>query len=241
MPLIGHGFLARHLEPFVARHPRALLIAAGVADSSCHDPRQWARERRMLETSLEQCRQMGWKAIYWSSLGHGIDDRAALVNEATVPAPMTPYGRHKIAMERLIDNSGVPYLILRVSNLVGDGQNPRQLVPALAAQIVDGIVHVSRGARRDLLHVRDAVALSDRLIDACTTRPIVNLASGFSIPIEQIVDHLCFRLRHDVRRIYDSAHQGYEVSVAELSSIVGGLDEFGFDPTYYQRVIDQHY
>jgi hypothetical protein len=67
--------------------------------------------------------------------------------------PVSPYREHKLAMERLVADSGANWLTLRLSRVVGPRQNPVQLFPSLVRRVRSGTVMVHRGARRDLMDV----------------------------------------------------------------------------------------
>jgi nucleoside-diphosphate-sugar epimerase len=144
-------------------------------------------------------------------------------------------------MEALIRDSRASWLILRLSNLVGRNQNPLQLVPALAAQILAGSVSIWRGARRDILDVRHAVELAARVIGSGSRNVLVNIASGVSTDVEQFVDHLCICLNRHPERHYVERPDSRCVSIERLRTIAGDLSEFGFDQNYWRRLLTRYY
>ncbi|GAA0484595.1 NAD-dependent epimerase/dehydratase family protein [Streptomyces stramineus] len=190
MEIVGRGFLAGHLTAVGARHEAALVLAAGVSTTVAHARADFDREAELVRETLTRCRAEGRTMVLFSTAstalyGPGTDGR-----ENEVLVPRTPYGRHKLAMERLVRDSPVNWLILRLTHLVGSGQRPHQLLPSLINQVRKGAVRVRRGARRDLLDVKDAVRAVDALLEARVTHEVVNVASGVPVPVERIVDRI---------------------------------------------------
>jgi nucleoside-diphosphate-sugar epimerase len=103
------------------------------------------------------------RVVYVSSLaGSGPSTRGVPLPDASVCAPVTPYGRSKIAGENVVREAGVPFTILRPPAIYGPGD--RQFLPAFslarrgfAPVLGDGYQEIS------LIHVRD---LADALIAA---------------------------------------------------------------------------
>src|SRR5688572_29446142 len=132
--------------------------------------------------------------------------------------PREAYGRHKLALESVIRAAGVRHLILRLSNPVGAGQQPHQLLPALADQVRRGFVEVWSGAHRDLIDIDDVVALTDGLLASGAERETFNIASGYAVPIEEIVAYLEARLGTFVLRNYVSRGDRYRVCIDKLKA-----------------------
>jgi NDP-hexose 4-ketoreductase len=241
MPVVGHGFLAEHLESIARTHRDVLFFATGVSRSTCRDDAAFARECVLLSQCIEESRANGWKVVYLSTASIARTDSPAGADEDVLPQPRTPYGAHKLAMERMVQEESDRHLILRLSNPVGAGQRPWQLVPSLAMQVAAGCVHVWDGAMRDIIDVHDFTTLTGLLLAAGVTNQIVNVASGASVSVESLVDHLCVRLGRAARRIYVAGDDVQRVCIDKLRRLVGDLTSFGFDGDYFRRVIDRYY
>jgi NDP-hexose 4-ketoreductase len=241
MPVVGHGFLAHHLEPVARTHRDVLFFAAGVSRSTCRDDAAFARECALLSQSICTARENGWTMVYLSTISISRSDSPDGVDEEAAPQPRTPYGAHKRAMERMVREETDQHLILRLSNPVGAGQQPWQLVPSLAMQVAAGCVTVWNGAMRDIIDVHDVTALTGLLLAAGVTNQIVNVASGASVSVDSLVDHLCTRLGRVAQRIYVAGDDVQRVCIDKLRGLVGDLSSFGFDGDYFRRVIDRYY
>lgn len=74
--------------------------------------------------------------------------------------PRTAYARHKLEEDRLVANTRVPWINLRLFNLFGRYESPTRLVPTLVARLRRGEkAEVTHGAQlRDFNDVDDAAA-----------------------------------------------------------------------------------
>lgn len=241
MSIIGEGFLARHLQRIESIHADVLFLAAGVSHSGCGDESAFEREQRLVHDSIRDARARGLRLVYFSSSGV-VPGRYAPNAAEDVPAsPQCAYGRHKARMEATIRDLCERHLILRLSNLVGDGQQAWQLVPSLVEQITRGRVSIWCGAHRDLIDVEDVVTLTHRVLSAGIVTGVVNVASGVSTPVETLVDYLCERLGCTPERRHVTRVDMHHVPIEKLERIVGPLDAFGFNHAYYRSAIDRYY
>ncbi len=241
MVIVGRGFIAKNLEPIAADHEDVLLLAAGVSRTTATSDSEFVRERLLVEDSVQRCLRDGLRLVFLSTASSGVyGDPQCTGRENETVRPNSPYAAHKLALERILQDSGVDYLVLRLSHLVGQHQQPWQLLPSLVSQVMAGRVMVRRGAQRDLLEVRDMVRITDRLLRDRVCHDIVNVASGVPVPIELIVAHVEQRLgRTAVREIVDVEERSV-IDIGKLRQLVPDVTAMGFGPTYYQQVLDTY-
>ena len=242
MEIVGNGFIAHHLRSLGNRHSDTVAFAAGVSSTRCADDAEYTREMTVLRTTIARCVRDGRRLLYFSTASaemygaphsHGREDER--------PAMRSRYGQHKATVEALLHNNpDLDFLVLRMAHLVGPFQPQHQLVPALVRQIVDGEVRLYRGARRDLIGIAEAVRIIDTLLVTAAQRDIVNVATGVSVPVEQVVAYLEHRLDTVAWRQYVVVSTPYSVSVEKLTRLVPDIREYGFGPTYFQRAIDSY-
>jgi nucleoside-diphosphate-sugar epimerase len=168
--------------------------------------------------------------MYGAMDGLGTEDRPV--------APCTPYGAHKRRLEEQLHTCGTDYLVLRLGHVVGPGQPPHQLIPALVRQIHAGTVRIDRGAVRDLIGVAEVVTIIDWLLGRDPRGETVNVASGTAVPVDDIVDYLERCLGVVPRREYRDAGCSHAISTVKLQSLVPEVATLGFGPGYYRRVLD---
>ncbi|HYP40115.1 MAG TPA: SDR family oxidoreductase [Chloroflexia bacterium] len=243
MHILGRGFIASNFACLSELHARTVLFAAGVSNSRCLDEAEFHREIVMLDDAIRHCRVNDLKLVYFSSSGLVYGGYPGYTQEDGPSVPNTAYGKHKLAMERAIQASGVDYLILRLANVVGPDQKGHQLVPALYAQMQRGVVVVWKGAHRDIIDIADVVRITERLLAQDVSRQVLNVASGVSVPVEDIVAHLEASIGSPVTKQYIDCPDSYAVCIDKLKKTLGAanMDVFGFDTGYYKRVISKYY
>ncbi|BFO18322.1 NAD-dependent epimerase/dehydratase family protein [Streptomyces sp. KM77-8] len=241
MEIVGHGFLAGRLAPLASAHPGTVVFAAGVSSAHSTSESEFAREADLLYQVLERCRDDRMRLVYFSTCGSGMYGTGGHGGSEDGPVfPSTPYGRHKLAMEGVLRSSGVETLVLRLAYTVGWGQRPHQLVPALLTQIRAGRVRVHHGARRDVIHVADVVTIVDAMLAKGVSHDVVNVASGYAVPIEEIVGHLEARLGTVARKQVQHVTADRPVSNEKLLALLPADARPGFAPDYYRTVIDRY-
>jgi len=117
-----------------------------------------------------------------------------------------PYGLVKLAQEGVALAAGaryrIPVVVTRSFNHVGPGQRPGFVIPAFARRVRalrDGVApDIPVGnldVRRDLTDVRDVVRAYRLLLEGITagldTPLVVNVASGHSTAIRDVLEHVC--------------------------------------------------
>ncbi|MEV4868159.1 NAD-dependent epimerase/dehydratase family protein [Streptomyces syringium] len=239
MDIVGNGFLAGSLRPMAERHPGTVALAAGVSWASGTSDADFAREAALVRETALRCKADGRRLLFFSTSATGMYGAAEGPGREDRPVvPCSPYGAHKLALEEQVRATGADHLILRLSHLVGPGQPPHQLLPTLVRQLRGGVVRIHRAATRDLIDVTDTVTVIDRLLTLDLTAETVNVASGVSVPVDQIVDHLERSLGLTARREYQETGSHHTVSIDKLRALVPEVDRLGFGPDYYRRVLD---
>jgi nucleoside-diphosphate-sugar epimerase len=239
MRIIGYGFLARNLAGIASRHPGAVVLAAGVSWASGTSTDQFDRESTLVRETAARCRADGTRLLFFSTASTGMYGLGKEGREDEPVRPSTPYGRHKYGLELALRDSGVDFLALRLSHLVGPHQPAHQLLPALISQIRSGTVQVHRGAYRDLIDVADVVRIVDGLLSHGVSRDVVNVASGRPVAVTDIVDQVERRLGVTAVRHYVDAPANHLVSTAKLRRLLPAIGPDDFPPDYHRPVLDR--
>jgi len=134
------------------------------------------------------------RLVFVSSGGAVYGETRRPATEATCPAPSSYYGVHKLAAEGHVALAGLPFVILRPSNVYG----PRQvggLEGAVVAAFLEQasrqgtlVVHGDGSQTRDLVHVRDLVEALWLLARPDAPVGIRNVSSGRSVTIAGLAD-----------------------------------------------------
>ncbi|MGW0534427.1 NAD-dependent epimerase/dehydratase family protein [Streptomyces sp. NPDC003032] len=241
MEIIGRGFLAGNLAPLAGRHPGVCVLAAGVSATGDTSLAEYGREAERLYELMERCADDGRKLVFLSTASAGMYAlRGGPGREDGPVRPGTAYGRHKLGLEAVLRASGLEWLILRLAHVVGPGEPPHLLLPALTSQIVSGTVRVLRGASRDLIDVTDVVQVIDELLERGVNHEVVNVASGHAVPVEEIITCIEQRLGTRAVRDYVPARAGQPVSTEKLRALVPAVAGMGFGPGYFRGVLDNY-
>ncbi|PJN35394.1 NAD-dependent epimerase/dehydratase [Streptomyces sp. CB02613] len=242
--VIGDGFIARHVRHHLAAariHAHATILAAGVSSTSTTGAEPFRREADLVRAAARHCRENGRLLVFLSSAAPSLYGRTGVGQEDARLAPVTPYGRHKLALEEFVAASGTAWLTLRLAAVTGPRQNPVQLLPSLVQQVRAGTVTVYRGARRDLMDVRHFLAVLEGLLRTGMRNRVVNVASGVAFPVETIVDGIEDRLgRRATRRHLDVPPESLRLSNRRMLTLVPEAAHFGFGPGYLDRILDRY-
>ncbi|MEV5951507.1 NAD-dependent epimerase/dehydratase family protein [Streptomyces sp. NPDC051993] len=239
--VIGRGFLAEYLRQYLPPHVSATILAAGVSDTSETSPERFRREATMVSETALRCREGGRLLVFLSSAATGLYGREGEGREDSHVTPVSPYGQHKLAMERLVANSGAHWLTLRLSHVVGPRQNPAQLFPSLVRQVRSGTVMVHRGARRDLMDVHHFATVLHRLLTMGVRDRTVNVASGVAFPVDEIVTALEAEIGRSANRTFlDVPSETLCISNQRMRALVPEVAEFGFGPRYLDSLVSRY-
>ena len=112
--VVGNGMIARRFSDFATGND-VVIFASGVSNSKETRPEPFARERRLVEETLQHT--TGSLFVYFST---------ASVDDPTEQG--SPYVTHKLELEQLIANQATNYLLVRASNVVGGPGNPHTIL-----------------------------------------------------------------------------------------------------------------
>ncbi|MGC5011919.1 NAD-dependent epimerase/dehydratase family protein [Streptosporangium sp. DT93] len=240
MEIIGNGFLARHLRAIEGAHPGVTILAAGVSLWKNSDS-DYERETALVAETIETCLRRGRTLVFLSTASMSMYGGAGCRGLEDEPLePVTPYGWHKLALERRVQDSGVSHLILRLGYVVGPHVPANRLIPSLIEQIRSDNLTMYRSARRDIIDIADWIRVIDLLLATGTTQQVINVATGESVPIALIVDHLEMRLGVTARRQVIDEGTSHHISVEKLRRLVPAVGRMGFGPGYHRVVIDRY-
>lgn len=241
MEIIGRGFLARHLAGIAGDHDGVVALAAGVSCAAGTSPADFAREAALVTRVAARCRDSGERLLFFSTASTGMYGAGGHGREDEPVAPISPYGRHKHELERVVTGSGADYLVARLAHVVGPAQPPHQLIPALMEQILRGQVVLHVGAKRDIIDVIDVVGILSRLLTAGTGQQLVNIATGWAVPVEDLATRIEAILGTRARRAWVRRPPvNHLVSTAKLRRLVPEVAAMEFGPRYFEAVLDRY-
>lgn len=227
--IIGSGLLAQAFSPVFSQREDVCIYTAGVSNSSCKDPHEFAREQLRLTEALRLFIHAD-PFVYFGTC-----------SVADPEARDTPYVRHKLAMEGLV--AGHPHhLILRLPQVAGKTPNPHTLLNYLYAKIARSEAFTLwKNAERNIIDVDDIAAIARQLIADSNIRNItLNIANPVSYPMAAIVEVM--EQVVGKRAIYQVVERGSGYAI-DADAILPMLDAAGvkFGSDYLERVISKYY
>ncbi|MFH1533303.1 MAG: NAD-dependent epimerase/dehydratase family protein [Pseudomonadota bacterium] len=225
----GSGLVASAFAPAFAARRDVWVFAAGVSNSGCTAPTEFARERARLSKALGQAAEIG-TFVYFGTC-----------SVADPEARATPYVQHKLAMEALA-RAHPGHLILRLPQTVGRTPNPHTLLNYLYARVSRSEAFTLwRRARRSVIDIADVARIGAALIDAPVRGgDVINIATPFRHPVAEIVQALERAVGKEA--VYEIVDRGseYEIDVSLAARVAEGLG-ISFGEDYLERVIGKTY
>jgi len=145
------------------------------------------------EQALTYCRQHGARLVFASAYVYGIPRRLP-IGESDTAEPNNPYALTKRLAEQLCEFAaqyqGVAATVLRVFNVFGPGQRPEFLIPMVLRQLQEGreIKLLDLTPRRDYVYLSDVVRAFVQAGELKSGFHVVNIGSGASLSVGEIVD-----------------------------------------------------
>lgn len=155
------------------------------------------------------------------------------ISEDRFLAPATPYALTKAAAEHLGQAAGA--IVVRCFNLIGRGQDPSFALPSFAQQLAQIRVGLrsprlevgNLDARRDFLHIDDAVRGYALLVDRGEAGVPYNLGSGAALSIRDALDRL-MRVAGVEAEVVVDAERYRPAEVETLSADTSRLEALGW-------------
>lgn len=135
-------------------------LAAIVGYPACAADPDVAKDINVYGTSVLLRNMKEGQKIIFASTGSVYGKVNGEVDEGQVPAPLSSYGEHKVACEKMIQDSDIPFVILRFATLFG--LSTRMRLDLLVNDFVHKAVHQKQiilyegEFKRTFLHVLDA-------------------------------------------------------------------------------------
>tara|TARA_R110001583_G_scaffold165587_1_gene318305 strand:- start:8480 stop:9382 length:903 start_codon:yes stop_codon:yes gene_type:complete len=135
------------------------------------------------------------KVIICSSANVYGNSSAEKISENISPEPVNHYACSKMAMEKITANyfNRLPIIITRPFNYTGVGQAEHFLVPKIVAHFKKGKKKIELGntdVYRDFSSVKFVVEAYASLLKSNVTSEIINICSGHSYSLQQVVNTL---------------------------------------------------
>jgi nucleoside-diphosphate-sugar epimerase len=226
--VLGSGLVANGFKAY-KNDENYLIFASGVSNSANTNKDEFARERDLLKKAISDHPKkilvyFSTCSIYDHSLQHSL------------------YVHHKREMETIIREDHPRYHIFRVSNLVGNTDNPHTVLNFFVQHINSGEpFFVWRNASRNIIDIDDAVVVCNYILKHDLFRnEIVNIASPSNYSVAEIVQTI-----EDVvgrKGNYEGLDKGSQPDIdTDPIQEIFTVSNIRFDGEYLRRTIKKYF
>jgi nucleoside-diphosphate-sugar epimerase len=228
--IIGSGFIARNFKKEKITKD-VIIFASGVSNSMTKKKFLFDREKKKLKKIIELFIKK--KIIYFSTCS---------VLDYT--RSKKPYQRHKIFMENYIKKNFSNYLIFRLPEVIGSNKsNKNTLINFLYERIkYKKKLVVSKNLYRNLIDIKDFIAISKYLINKNYNRRIINIASPQMTSVIRIVEVISTILNKKIILIKKNIpnNENFRINVNFIKKIFKKFS-INFNNRYIYNSIKKYY
>lgn len=224
--IIGRGLLA---SLFLENNKEnTIFFASGVSNSLENRPEEFLREENLIRKTISENPDKIF--VYFSTCS--VYDSSKTGSD---------YVLHKLKMEQIIKNLCEKYLILRVSNAVGNGGNPNLLMNYLIRSVRNNeTINVHTKATRNLIDADDIKNIIFQLIDKSELNKIINVAyiQNYSIiEILEIIERF-YNTKLNLNLIKSGS--GYDINIPDVEQY---FQENGLTnkESYLKGILEKYY
>ncbi|MDR2206611.1 MAG: NAD-dependent epimerase/dehydratase family protein [Flavobacteriaceae bacterium] len=202
--IIGNGLIANLFKN--SDMENIVFFASGVSNSLETNVKEFLREENLLRKTISENPEKIF--VYFSTCS--IYDSSK---------NNSPYVLHKLKMEEIVKTETEIFLILRVSNAVGNGGNPNLLMNYLVRSVKNNdAITVHTKATRNLINADDIKNLTLQLLEGKNFNKIINIAYLQNYSILEILEILesFFNLKLNLNLV--KAGSGYEINIPDVEN-----------------------
>ncbi|MFC7346659.1 NAD-dependent epimerase/dehydratase family protein [Chryseobacterium zhengzhouense] len=200
--IVGKGLIASLFTDYDRED--VIFFASGVSNSLETNEEEFLKEENLVRSTIAE--NVGKIFIYFSTCS--IYDSSKTGSD---------YVLHKLKMEQIIKKSSDRFLILRVSNAVGNGGNPNLLMNYIVNAVKNNeTINVHTQATRNLIDVEDIRNITFNLLEKMSLNRIANVAyiRNYSIlEILKIVEKF-YNKKVETNLIRNGS--GYDINIPDM-------------------------
>jgi len=224
--IIGKGLIAS----LFAEHDRenTVFFASGVSNSLEERVSEFLREENLVRTTIADNPEK--RFVYFSTCS--IYDSSKTGSD---------YVLHKLKMEQIIKNACREYLILRVSNAVGNGGNPNLLMNYLVRSTKNNeTINVHTKATRNIIDADDIKSITFDLLDHQPMNQIVNVAYLHNYSIIEILEIIERFYQTKLNLNLIKSGSGYDINIPNIENYFreNGLTN---KESYLCKILEKYY
>lgn len=224
--IIGNGLIASLFTE--CDQENIIFFASGVSNSLETKKEEFLREENLIKKTIAENPNKVF--IYFSTCSIYDSSKAE-----------SQYVLHKLKMEQIIIQICPQYLILRLSNAVGNGGNPNLLMNYLVRSVKNNeIINVHAKATRNLIDVEDIKNITNQLIDKQYFNKIINIAYPENYTIIEILEIMekFYQTKLYLNLVKSGSGYGIDTHDVESYFIQHALTN---KETYLHKILEKYY
>jgi serotype b-specific antigen synthesis gene cluster len=224
--IIGNGLIASLFTE--CDQENIIFFASGVSNSLETKKEEFLREENLIKKTITENPNKVF--IYFSTCS--IYDSSKVESQ---------YVLHKLKMEQIIIQLCPQYLILRLSNAVGNGGNSNLLMNYLVRSVKNNeIINVHTKATRNLIDVEDIKNITNQLIDKQYFNKIINIAYPENYTIIEILEIMekFYQTKLYLNLVKSGSGYGIDTHDVESYFIQHALTN---KETYLHKILEKYY
>lgn len=224
--IVGNGLIASLFKN--SDREDTLFFASGVSNSLETHRAQFLREENLILKTVQENPEKLF--VYFSTCS--IYDSSKTGSH---------YVLHKLKMEQMIAEKCEKYLVLRVSNAVGNGGNPNLLMNYLTRSVKNGeTINVHTKATRNLIDTQDIEKITHQIIASENYNKIINLAYISNFSIIEILE--CIEKFYNINLSLNliKAGSGYDIAVPDVEEYFR-KNHLSNKENYLCRMLENYY
>jgi UDP-2-acetamido-2,6-beta-L-arabino-hexul-4-ose reductase len=226
--VIGNGMVAKSFDAYKT-NDGFVIFASGVSNSKNITTEAYTRELTLLLNIIDKYSDK--ILVYFST--------CSLYDPAETESP---YVLHKHKIEAIIQQKVASYYIFRVSNLVGESNNPNTILNYFYYHIFKKInFNLWTGSSRNLIDTDDMFRIVDYILQRRIFRnQIINIANPESYNVKDIITALENIL--NIKANYISIPKGnqFSIDISLTSPVIEEL-KIDFKETYLNNLLKKYY
>lgn len=224
--IVGNGLIASLFTEYDKEN--IIFFASGVSNSLETRKEEFLREENLIKKTIVE--NPNKVLIYFSTCS--VYDSSKTESQ---------YVLHKLKMEQIIIQLCPQYLILRLSNAVGNGGNPNLLMNYLVRSVKnEEIINVHTKATRNLIDVEDIKNITNQLIDKQYFNKIINIAYPENYTIIEILEIMekFYQTKLYLNLVKSGSGYGIDTHDVESYFIQHALTN---KETYLHKILEKYY
>lgn len=226
--VIGNGMIATRFSEY-KEDSRFVIFASGVSNSTLNDPDSFEREMKLLKETIQ----------YYPNAQLAYFSTCSIYDPAM---KQSAYVLHKLAIEKIIQETHPNHIIFRVSNPIGKTDNRHTILNYFIDHVIkQESFTVWKYATRNLIDLDDMFAICNLILQEQVYKSqLINIAN----PVNYSVLSIVHTIEHyfQIKANYTITDKGSSplIDISAIENILSRLN-IEFDDNYLELLLQKYF